>query len=291
MKKGERLADRFKKTFSELIANPKILIPDILFRVFIALLIIIFAYVNNMGVLYSQIMGTTASIQSGIISNILSAIKINNYSFLKLIISLLITTILGVLAGIKFDCIKYEMIASLIKTGKTSFFESYWAWKTYFWRVFALRMVIFLSFFLAMVIILFLGLIGRYILLANGLLIILISLILLLMAWFIIRLFMLFIYPSVFIEKNRAWKAIKNSVGIFLKNKKYVLFVFLATLGIALLGIIADSVFNLSVVLLGRFSITFVLAIILTVLMLIRILVGLFAKVWGDLFVFRCYGR
>ena len=110
------------------------------------------------------------------------------------------------------------------------------------------------------------------------------------MIW--VKLLILFVYPSLFLEKGfTAVKALKRSFEFFNKDKKYVASVFLIILGISILTSIATGITNGLSGILQNLSAGAVIIVISVFISLVNALIRMILILWSDLFLFLNYKR
>ncbi len=296
-KKGEKggLSHNIKQGFIAIRDNLNLFLPDIFLGLVIFIMALAFVFINDFTNLFMNIAKASETARIGVMQNYFTSLKGNTYALWKILISSVIFVLVGILAGIKFDSIKYNMMKNYVEGKKVSFIQSYKTWTSYFFRVLFVKVLLFLIFFAVLLVVLFIVLLfgillykftwGKILLVLLGLLLILIG-----MVW--VRLLTLFVFQALFLEKGfTAIKSFKKSFEIFKKEKKYVISVFLIIAGISILTSIATSILNEISKGLQTLNLGVVLIVISVLIILLNTLIRMTLTIWTDMFLFLGYKK
>lgn len=275
--------------------NLSLLLPDIILGVFIIVLGFIFVFVNDFMSLFINIARISETARASLIQSYVANLKGNTFALWKILITAVIFVLLGILAGVKFNSIKYDMMKNYVGGKKVSFIHSYKTWISYFWKVFFVKVLLFLMFFAVLLIVLIivtlLGLLvykftwGKILLILLGLLLILIGFV-----W--IKLLTLFVYPALFLEKDfTAVKAIKISFEFFKKDRTYVALAFLIIVGVSILAGLVTGILSALSSILQSFSTAGFITVLGVFIVLVNALIDLVRAIWADMFLFLSYKK
>ena len=156
-KKGEKggLSHNIKQGFIAIRDNLNLFLPDIFLGLVIFIMALAFVFINDFTNLFMNIAKASETARIGVMQNYFTSLKGNTYALWKILISSVIFVLVGILAGIKFDSIKYNMMKNYVEGKKVSFIQSYKTWTSYFFRVLFVKVLLFLIFFAVLLVVLF----------------------------------------------------------------------------------------------------------------------------------------
>jgi len=256
------------KALKNIYKNPVVLVPDALLTLFVFLMAQLTIILTGIKEVFPEATEVSEEL-------IRAFFKENAVQIIWPIALFFVTTFL---VGIGFQVIKFELIASILKKKKVSFVK---AWKyrfRYMFRVLLLKLLIFIlaAIIIALIYIVFGWLLFLIINPFNPELAIMVSsvfnIVLLLLAFILIQLGILFRYPIMFLTKTKnPFKVLIESFKKFNNNRLHTLTTFLILL---LVGLIV-----------GVISILIALPQI-TALIAVTVLIGVLHQTWTDMFVF-----
>ena len=265
---GDNYKDNIIISFKDIKNNPAILIPDLLFIILTTVLTTLFLYLNGL------LKGTKLNFEY------IKEFVITTFSstplLVKLIISFLVITSLNILLGITLTTTKYSMAKKIVQKKEVNIIESYYEGLKFVVQVFTIKALILIMYFLPFIIFSTLEF--------QNDIVVLISSLIVLAIWIMIKLSFFFVYPTMMLgQKNGPIRTLRSSYKYFKSNKKHTIICTLITI---LLGIIITYVLS---ILGGLLSGTFGASILTSVYTLFSTLVLVIIGVWALLFSFRSY--
>jgi len=265
-----------------LVNNSKLFIPDIIFGITALVLGFLFIYFNGLLVaLYDQSQ----------LESLIRSFMSHTPTLIRLGISFLVILIISLLLGLGTACVRYSMVRAAVMKEKVSFWKAAKEGKNYFWRIFGIRIILSLITFIPILILalIFIGLASLF----EGSSLIIVSVLLvmfgfaLVMAYlFYINSLFVFTYPTLFMKtKSGVFKTLRESYSYFCANKKkaFITYLILFVVNLAF-GIFGVGITNISPT---SFGTVFIVAAV--IFYLLKTLIGIAIKLWGDLFVFENY--
>lgn len=296
-KKGEKggLSHNIKQGFIAVKDNLNLFLPDIFLGLIILIMALLFVFINDFTSLFMSLAKTSETARLSVIQSYFANLQGNTYALWRILISMIAFVLIGILVGVKFNSIKYDMMKDYVEGKKVSFVQSYKMWTFYFRRVLIIKILLFLIFAVVLLAVLLivtlLGILvykftwGKVLLVALGLLLIFIGFV-----W--VKLLTLFVYPVLFLDRDfTAVKAMKKSFEFFKKNKKYVVSVFLIIVGISILASIITSLINSLSSWMQGFGAGSAVIVVVVFISLLNALIRGVIVLWADLFLFLNYKR
>lgn len=295
-KKGEKggLSRNIKQGFIAITNNLNLFLPDIFLGLVIFSMALLFIFINDFVGLFASLAKASETARLGVIQDFFSNIKSNSYTLWKMIISIGVFVAIAILASVKFNSIKYDMMKDYIEGKGVSFIQSYKRWAHYFWRVFFVKLLLFIIFFAVILFAAFvIGLFGAvlYKFAWGRILLILIGLLLVFVGMIWVKLLTLFVFPALFLEGFTTIKSFKRSFGFFNKNKKYVASIFLIIVGISILASIATLITNALSGMFQGFGVVSAAIVIAVFISLVNAIIRMALVLWADLFLFLGYKK
>ncbi|MBI5391439.1 hypothetical protein HZB00_00390 [Candidatus Woesearchaeota archaeon] len=214
MKKGDKIdllpfISSVRESFSLLLKNPHIFIPDILLILLTGAFAFLFLSMNNL--LQPLLRG---SFTLDLFQNQFQALLSYTPSFIKLILSFLFLLSLNVLVGISLVSTRYELIRAAVQHEPTTLLNAFRQGRKYFFSLFILKFVIGLLYALPLIFISWIFF--QYP--ASGAFVITFTAIL----WALFRFMLFFAYPILYSTK-RGIQSFRISIQTFFKHSKYTI--------------------------------------------------------------------
>ncbi len=280
--------DVFKKSFNQWTKNLIVFVPDLAFIAFTYLLLYVINAYTGIGEIFSLMQSGGGSLE--ILKEYFSD---NVVSILTSVVVFVVTTFFF---GVSVLALKFEMIKNVIRGKKASLIKSYKVSHKNFWQIVLMKLFVF---FLSLVIVIFITLVSGlvYFIVSQfnvelaKFLTLLISVILILLSIFVLKLGILFRYPVLFLSKKiKAWSALLKSINYFRKDPVYVFVTWLFIILLSIVIWIFTGIVNYILSLIqGLSSNTIFVLVTLILISLFGVLLNLVAEIWGTFILFDRY--
>jgi len=282
------ISENFIKSSKALLKNWNLILPVLFYGIIMAIAILFIAWLNLDLI---KIANSTISIPADEGATLLRNYFSNSGELIKFILSSLLLFLFSLGFGIIAQAIEYNMIRQVLANKKPSLVSAYKERNGYIWRIFKIKILIFLLIFFGIVF--SLVIIGLFRLLfsndiAYTILLVIAGMVVVFVALYV-KLHLLFIYPALFLGKEKVIGSFKDSLRFFKNNKWYACLVFLIMAACSIIILAINQIFSIFSYIPLLTSKIWLFVIVTIIVSIIRQLIKLVVSVWKDVFLFYSY--